>query len=88
MKSKKASESKRVLEEFLSDIRRLGWRIQRLRSDLGSEYVNSRKDQSDTKPQFEAALSEFEKICNRPENNIKLTQAPKGVSKLNGVVER
>ena len=88
MRSKTAAESKRVLEEFLSDVRRLGWRIQRLRSDLGSEYVNNKKDLTDTKPQFEAALSEFEKVCNRPENNIKFTQAPRGVSKLNGVVER
>ena len=88
MRSKTAAESKRVLEEFLSDIRRLGWRIQRLRSDLGSEYVNNKKDLTDTKPQFEAALSEFEKVCNRPENNITFTHAPKGVSKLNGVVER
>ena len=69
-------------------MRRLGWRIQRLRSDLGSEYVNNKKDLTDTKPQFEAALSEFEKVCNRPENNIKFTHAPRGVSKLNGVVER
>ena len=41
MKTKNKSESKRVLEEFLSDIRRLGWRVTRLRSDLGSEYVNN-----------------------------------------------
>ena len=41
MKTKNKSESKRVLEEFLSDIRRLGWRVTRFRSDLGSEYVNN-----------------------------------------------
>ena len=82
---RRTNESKRVLEEFLSDIRRLGWRVTRLRSDLGSEYVNN-NSQSDTKATFESTLSEFEKICDR--EDIKFTQAPKGVSKLNGIVER
>ena len=41
MTSKDKKESRRVLEEFLSDVRRLGWRVGRIRSDLGSEYVNN-----------------------------------------------
>ena len=65
----RTNESKRVLEEFLSDIRRLGWRVTRLRSDLGSEYVNN-NSQSDTKATFESTLSEFEKICDQKILNL------------------
>ena len=43
MKTKSAAESKRVLEKFLSEMRRLRWHVTRLRCDLGSEYVNNRK---------------------------------------------
>ena len=50
--------SKRVLEEFLSDVSRPGRRISRFRNDLGSEYTN--RDQIDTKQLFESMLSEFE----------------------------
>ena len=32
-------ESSRVLEEFLCHVRRLDWRVGRIRSDLGSKYV-------------------------------------------------
>ena len=59
MRSKDKKESRRVLEEFLSDVRRLGWRVGRIRSDLGSEYVNN--STSKGKLKFESLLSEFEK---------------------------
>ncbi len=32
------TETTTKLEEFISDVRRLGWRIGRIRTDLGSEY--------------------------------------------------
>ena len=87
MQSKDKKESRRVLEEFLSDVRRLGWRVGRIRSDLGSEYVNntSTSKRSD-KSKFELMQSEFEKICLR--EDITFTQAPKDGSKINGIVER
>ena len=84
MRSKDKKESRRVLEEFLSDVRRLGWRVGRIRSDLGSEYVNN--STSKGKLKFESLLSEFEKICVR--EDITFTQAPKDGSKINGIVER
>ena len=43
MNTKSTAESKRVLDDFLSDIWRLSWHMTRFRSDLGSEYVNNRK---------------------------------------------
>ena len=84
MRSKDKKESRRVLEEFLSDVRRLGWRVGRIRSDLGSEYVNN--STSKGKLKFESLLSEFEKIYVR--EDITFTQAPKDGSKINGIVER
>ena len=68
------------MEEFLSDVRRLGWRVGRIRSDLGSEYVNnaSTSKRSD-KMKFELMQSEFENT---------FTQAPKDGSKINSIVER
>ena len=63
MTSKDKKESRRVLEEFLSDVRRLGWRVGRIRSDLGSEYVNNATTsrRNDT-TKFEMVKSEFEKF--------------------------
>ena len=63
------------------------WRVGRIRSDLGSEYVNntSTSKRSD-KSKFELMRSEFEKICLR--EDITFTQAPKDGSKINGIVER
>ncbi len=54
------ADSKRVLEEFLSDVSRLGRRISRLRNNYGSEYVNTNRDQIDTKQLLESMLSDFE----------------------------
>ena len=54
------ADSKRVLEEFLSDVSRLGRRISRLRNNYGSEYVNTNRDQTDTKQLLESMLSDFE----------------------------
>ena len=63
MHSKDKKESRRVLEEFLSDVRRLGWRVGRIRSDLGSEYVNNTStSKRPDKSKFELMQSEFEKI--------------------------
>ena len=59
------AESKRVLEEFLSDVSRPGRRISRLRNDLG--LIN--RDQKDTKRLFEPMPSEFE---------LQFTQASEG----------
>ena len=87
MHSKDKKESRRVLEKFLSDVRRLWWRVGRIRSDLGSDYVNntSTSKRSDIS-KFELMQSEFEKICLR--EDITFTQAPKDGSKINGIVER
>ena len=58
----------------------------RIRSDLGSEYVNNAitSRRNDT-TKFEMVKSEFEKICTR--EDITFTQAPKDGSKINGIVE-
>ena len=64
MTSKDKKESRRVLEEFLCDVRRLGWRVGRIRSDLGSEYVNTNASTSrrNNATKFEMVQSEFENL--------------------------
>ena len=54
------ARSKRVLEEFLSDVSRLGRRISRLRNNYGSEYVNTNRNQTDIKQLLESVLSDFD----------------------------
>ena len=75
------------LEEFISDVRRLGWRIGRIRTDLGSEYSATSVE---TVAQLESAekkvRAKFEQICAR--EDIKFSWAPAGMSKINGVAER
>ena len=73
LKDKKGS--RRVLKKFLSDFQRLWWRVGRIRSDLGSEYVNNiSTSKRPDKSKFELMQSELEKIWLR--EDIAFTQAP------------
>ena len=64
MTSKDKKESRRVLEEFLCDVRRLGWRVGRIRSDLGSKYVNNNAitPRRNDATKFEMVQSGFENL--------------------------
>ena len=88
MKTKSAAESKRVLEKFLSEMRRLRWHVTRLKRDLGSEYVNNRKTNPIQNSNLSRCLVSTRKFVDVQKKNITLTQALKGASKLNDVVER
>ena len=80
---KQKSEAHDRLKDFLSDVDRLGWRIKRIRSDLGSEYsANSIEQPVDD----DTLTARFTDICNKA--GIDHTVSPVGVGKLNGVVER
>ena len=71
-------ESSRVLEEFLCHVRRLDWRVGRIRSDLGSKYVTKlQPPQRNDATIFEMVKSEFEKF-----------ELAMDGSKINGIVER
>ena len=59
-----AEESHKVLEESLSHVRRLNWRVGRIRSDLGSKYVTKlRPPRRNDATIFEMLKSKF-KILN------------------------
>ena len=80
---KQKNEAHDKLKDFLSDVGRLGWRIKRIRSDLGSEYSANSIEQPVSDDKLTARFTE---ICDKA--GIDHTVAPVGVSKLNGVVER
>ena len=80
---KQKSEAHDRLKDFLSDVDRLGWRIKRIRSDLGSEYSANSIEQPVGDDKLTARFTD---ICDKA--GIDHTVAPVGVSKLNGIVER
>ena len=62
-----AEESRRVLEEFLCHVRRLNWHVGRIRSDLGSTYVNTKLQppRRNDATIFEMVKSEFKNLNSR-----------------------
>ena len=83
---KKKSEAPKRLKEYLTWVKSLGWYVNLIRTDRGSEYFGN--DTKHVQKGDEKNFVEFEKVANAPEWGCRVEAGPRDGSKGNAIVER
>ena len=83
---KKKSEAPKRLKEYLTWVKSLGWYVNLIRTDRGSEYFGN--DTKHVQKGDEKNFVEFEKVATAPEWGCRVEAGPRDGSKGNAIVER
>ena len=83
---KKKSEAPKRLKEYFTWVKSLGWYVNLIRTDRGSEYFGN--DTKHVQKGDEKNFVEFEKVANAPEWGCRVEAGPRDGSKGNAIVER